>query len=92
MIWNLLIDGLFLVLTAIFYFLPEVSLADIPIIGSSITTNLPIIVHHWNGFMEIFPYAEDTWNVFLYVIIPFEILLLIAKFFLGHHVPVNHSV
>lgn len=81
-----LIQGLF---GALFYFLPVVTLADIPLIGDFVSETLTEMVLIWNAFIGTFPYAEIAWNIFLFVILPFEGLMLIAKFFLGHRLPAH---
>jgi len=73
----------------IFYILPVVTVADIPYIGQNVSETLITAVKIWNTFMETLPYVETTWNIFLLVILPFEILMLIGKFFLGHRMPNN---
>jgi len=73
----------------IFGFLPVVTLADIPLIGSSLSSTLVTAVQIWNAFLVTFPYAQIVWNIFLIVIVPLEILLLIAKFFLGSRLPAH---
>lgn len=74
---------------AIFVFLPEVTLNSIPFIGDGIVTILTTVSGWWNAFLETFPYAVIVWKIFLFVVIPFEMMLLIAKLFLGHRTPVN---
>jgi len=87
MIINLLLSSLVSLVSAIFVFLPVVTIADIAYIGTDVSNYLTSAVYMWNGFIETFPYAGTGWNIFLSVIVPFEILLLIAKFFLGSRVP-----
>jgi len=89
MIWNALLDGFFNFFELFFFWLPEVTIADIPYYGSGISANLTEVVHTWNSFMETFPYAEVGFTMFLWVVIPTELLLLVAKIILGHRVPVN---
>jgi len=74
---------------AIFDLLPTATLSDLPIIGDTIAVTLETVVETWNAFMVTFPYANTLWEVFIYVILPFEILLLVAKFLLGHRVPAH---
>jgi len=91
MIINLLINLILLIFGSIFVFLPEVTLASIPVAGSLIETILTSMVTAWNAFLVLFPYGRIAWNVFLAIIIPFEITMLIAKFFLGSRTP-SHNV
>jgi len=89
MILNLLINFILLIFSSLFIFLPEVHLSDIPYIGAPLVSGLTYMVGIWNSFMITFPYAVIGWQVFLWVIVPFEILLLVAKFFLGHRLPAH---
>ena len=89
MITNLILNTLILILSAIFYLLPIVSIADIPYIGEGVYNALVSFIGIWNAFMVTFPYAETAWNIFLLVILPFELLLLLGKFLLGHRLPAN---
>lgn len=90
MIINLLINLFLLIFGSLFVFLPEVTISSIPFIGSYISDALVLMVVYWNSFVDVFPYAEIVFHTFLTIILPFELLLIVAKFFLGHRVPVNH--
>jgi len=81
-----LIVGLF---TLLFGWLPVVTIADIPLIGSVLNSFLVTFIPTWYAFMETFPYAQIVWDIFLLGVIPFELLLLGAKFFLGNHTPIH---
>lgn len=87
MIFNLLINFLLLFFGGISSFLPVVTIASIPIAGSFISSVLITAVQVFNAFLGTFPFAIIVWHMFLWVVLPFEFLLLIAKFFFGHHVP-----
>lgn len=89
MIVNLLVNFVLLLLGILFVFFPKVYLSDIPLVGDTITSVLATIGGTWAMALDTVPYLELPWNVFLYVIIPFEILLLVMRFFLGNRVPVN---
>jgi len=90
MIINLLLNLVILVFGFLFSILPVVTLADIPYAGQFISDLLIIMIHVWNAFLETFPYAQDAWYLFLLVVLPFEILMLVAKFFLGSRAPGGH--
>ena len=45
----------------------------------------------FNTFLETFPYAIVGWHMFLYVVIPFEILLIVLKVFLGSRAIGQHN-
>jgi len=89
MIINLFIQTIVLFFTAVFYFFPEVSIASIPWAGEWLSETLIDMVLIWNAFIITFPYAEIVWNMFLWVILPFEALMLLGRFFLGHRLPTN---
>lgn len=44
----------------------------------------------WSSFLVTFPYAIVAWHMFLWVVLPFEFLLLVFKLILGSRLPVNH--
>jgi len=90
MIINFIISSILDFFTGIFSFLPEVSLSDIPVIGSSVSSTLSLMVTKYNALIETFPYAQTGFLIMVYVILPFEILMLVAKFFLGSRVPNNN--
>jgi len=89
MIINLIIGVLLAMVAGVFSFLPTVNLSSIPVVGSGIASTLLTMTTTWNAFLVTFPYASTAWTVLLTVILPFELLLLIAKFFLGSRVPAN---
>lgn len=78
-----------MVFASLMSYLPEVSIASIPWAGEWISETLVSLVLTWNAFMVTFPYAETAWNVLLWIILPFEALMLLGRFFLGHRMPVN---
>lgn len=57
------------------------------ILPSFVISLLTTAVGTYNSFLDIFPYATLPTAIFLNIILPFEISLLIAKFFLGSRVP-----
>jgi len=89
MIINLLISVIVNLFAGIFYFIPVVTISSIPFIGTDASNILNRAVLIWNAFMVTFPYAQFAWHVFLFAIIPFEILMLLSKFFLGSRSPSN---
>lgn len=76
-------------LAAIFNLFPSATIADIPWIGSDLRPILVTISEVWHTFLVTFPYAQVAWDVLLYVVIPFEVLLLLAKLFLGQRLPAH---
>jgi len=89
MLTTYLITFILVILKGIFSILPSVSIASIPIIGTSVSSTLTIIMGYLYGFLNVFPYAYDIWHVFLVVIIPFELILIIMKFFVGSRMPTH---
>jgi len=92
MITSYLLFGLGTVLSTLFsLFLPIVTLSSIPLVGPFISSTLGTVVGVWNAFLVTFPYAQLPWTIFLYVIIPFELILLILKAILGSRVPTHNT-
>lgn len=89
MIFNFLIYLVLLVLGSIFSLLPVVTLSSIPVIGPTFSSVLLRMTQIWNSTIETVPYLGISWQVFLYVIIPFELIMLLSKFLLGHRSPSN---
>ena len=69
---------------------PIVTLAGIPFIGDTIIYYLTLVIGYWNTFLLVIPLFAIPWNLFLNIIVPFEIALIMLKFFLGHRSPVAH--
>jgi len=90
MIINLIIAVILGILEVVFNFLPVVTLADIPGIGSTVQSMLTQAVETWNAFMVTFPYAVVVWTS-VQIIIGFELLMLVGKFFLGGRMPNNET-
>jgi len=88
MILNYIFDALINIVNGVLSFLPDVSLSDV--FGIDFASMLTPVILTWNSFMETFPYAQIAWYVFL-VILPFELLMLVGKFFLGHRLPAKDS-
>jgi len=87
MIWNIIIKFIFIVIEGLFSLFPVVSFSQIPTVGPFIVANFTRAVNLFNGFLSTFPYAQLPWTIFK-ILLAFEILLLIGKFFLGHRNPV----
>jgi len=93
MIINLLINVILVVFNQRFSLgglLKPVTLADLPYIGDEVSSILTAVILKWNAFMATFPYAETGWHIFLWVILPFEAVMLVAKFVLGSRVPAHN--
>lgn len=90
MIIYLLLQLIVSILFVIFYLLPTATLISIPVIGAAISSTLTTVILSWNAFMVTFPYAQDLWYIFLYIILPFEIAVLTLKLFLGGRIPIQH--
>jgi len=86
MIINLILSTIVLIITTVFSILPTVTIASIPVIGTTLNSTLITIIQTWNAFMNTLPYAQVVWQCVL-IILGFELLMLIGKFFLGHRMP-----
>ena len=92
MIIDYIIDIIFGTFNSIFtYILVPVSLTSIPFIGSTISGILLSVVSTYNAVIVTFPYAQVGFQVFLYVILPFELLMTVGKLLLGHRMP-SHAI
>lgn len=89
MIINLLFNVFILLFGSIFVFLPTVTISSIPFIGEDLYSVLALAVGYWNTFLQIFPFSVVVWHMFLWIILPFEILFIIAKVFFGSRLPAN---
>jgi len=96
MIVFLLLNVLLLLLNTVFWLISfgghDVAIASLPVIGEHVDSLLVTVVSYWNMFMQTVPYAELPWHIFLYFIIPFELVLLVGKIFLGGHLPIRDEV
>lgn len=90
MILFFLLATIVLLIQGVFSFLPTATLADIPVVGDSVRSILVTAVTSWNSFMQTFPYTIVLWEVFIYVIIPFEFAMMVLKLFLGSRSPGAH--
>lgn len=43
----------------------------------------------WVSFMQTFPYAIVAWHMLLWVVLPFELLMLVFKMILGSRLPAH---
>lgn len=91
MIITLILTALGTMLSAMFSWLPTATIASIPVIGSTMNSVLVAAIQSWNTFMETLPYAQISWQVFIYAIVPFELALLTLKIFLGSRTPSQHN-
>lgn len=90
MLINFLLSTILSVFALIFQFFPVSGLRDIPQVGEPVADTLTLMVEYWNSFLITFPYAVIVWHMFLYVILPFELIMLIMKFFLGSRRPMEN--
>jgi len=86
MIFTAVINTIVLAITLILSILPVVTIASIPVIGSTVSSYLTQIVQVYNAAVETLPHLGVAMSVFLLVILPFEALMLLAKFFVGHRI------
>jgi len=89
MIINLILQTILQILSAIFAIFPVVTISSIPYAGETIASILLTMTTTWNSFLVTFPYAIVGWHMLLWVILPFEALMSLAKFFFGSRLPEN---
>lgn len=89
MITDFLISIFTGIVNGILSVVPNVTIASLPTVGQTLSSTLLSMVTTWNAFMATFPYAQTVWHLFLWVIIPFELIILGLKFVLGHHIPAH---
>jgi len=93
MIWDFFLKFIEFFLNSVFWLFSfggnEVTLASIPFFGDAMRVALISAVSYWNLFLEFFPYAQLPWRMFLWVIIWFELSLLVLKIFLGSRIPAH---
>jgi len=87
MITTFLLYAILIIVGVFFFLLPVVTIADIPVYGDRIFELLTTSVGYFHSFQATFPYATIVWTVFIFVIIPFELLLLGGKFLFGSRMP-----
>lgn len=83
MIFTLFIYSLVFLLVSIASILPSA------ILPSYALSLLATAIGTYNSFLDIFPFATLPTQLFLGVVLPFELALLIGKFFLGSRLPSN---
>lgn len=81
MILNFLLEFFLTMINSAIVIVPKVTL---PV---AISSNLTLAMGYWNTFEGIFPFAEYLMFLMLTVILPFELGLLLLKFFLGSRAP-----
>ena len=69
--------------------IPNVGVSDIPFVGTYVATYWTMAVEYMNTAVTIIPFFDIVWHSFLYIILPFEFSMLIAKFFFGSRLPSN---
>lgn len=87
MITQFFVNIIIIIVSTIFSIFPVVSLASFGSVGVSIESTILFVVQMWNAFLITFPYGQIAWTMFLTVVIPFEITMLVLKFFLGSRTP-----
>lgn len=91
MIISAIVSVFIVMMQAIVGWFDVVTLADLPVIGSTVRSVLITMVTTWNAFLVTFPYAQLPWQLFLYGVIPLEVSIIILKFILGSRTPVHHN-
>jgi len=83
MIFTYLISFVLNLLSAIFSVFGEVHLPQF------VYSTLALAMGYYNSAMQTLPFLELPFHMFLWVILPFELLLLVAKLFLGQRLPAH---
>jgi len=81
MIINLLINFVLIIVGGLASFLPVVMLPD------QFRDILITISGYYHNFMDIMPFLQLPFTLFIWVILPFELSLILAKVLLGHRMP-----
>jgi len=90
MILSFLIAIVTYAINYVFSVLPTATISDIPYIGSSVYAVLVNIMYTWNVIIGTFPYITAVYQIFVFVILPFEVATLVVRFILGNRTPVTH--
>jgi len=85
LVMNFVVDVVAMVLSI----LPSVGVADIPYVGEFVAQYFTLANGYLQSAMLVLPFMQVVWTCFVYVVIPFEFGLLIAKFFFGSRTPTN---
>lgn len=88
MIINFLITTIAYFSVAVMSVLPVVTISNLPVIGSTVSDLLLEMVQYYNGAVYTIPYLGDMFTVFVYLVLPFELTLLVLRFILGNRDPV----
>jgi len=91
MIINLLFNAVIAIIGIFFTLLPEATLESLPYVGDTIDSTLNSMMWYWNTIIDNIPYLQYSYNVFLWVIIPFELSILIFKVFAGQRTPIAEA-
>jgi hypothetical protein len=68
---------------------PTAHIGQVPLVGEDIVTYLNMMVGSYNLGASILPYLSIVKSMLVYVILPFEISVLLLKVFLGSRTPVR---
>ena len=90
MIITLIVQGFVTILWLVLNWFPDANINSITGIGTGLNTVLVTAISYWNGFAETFPYADALLTTFL-MLVGFEITLMVAKFILGHRLPIRNT-
>jgi len=89
MIALLLFGILIAVFIGISVVFPYTTLSTIPYFGADLRETLITMMQYWNSAQETVPYLTALWQYFVYGVLGFELLLLVAKTVLGDRLPIN---
>jgi len=89
MITNFFLVIISTILELIFGWFHVVDIASIPLIGTIASNFLIFGVTQWNALLVTVPYFQFSWHALLWVVLPFEFLVLVGNFFFGARFPIR---
>jgi len=89
MIALLLFGVLIAVFVGISIVFPYTTLATIPYFGADLRETLITMMQYWNSAQETVPYLTALWSYFVYGVLGFEMLMLVAKAIFGFRLPAH---
>jgi len=87
----LLVLGAILAIPGVINGWSGVTIDSIPLVGEVVHSALLTAVGYWNTFLNIVPYLQLPWHLFLWVILPFEMIMILLRLVLGSRLPVSHN-
>jgi len=89
MLTVLILDLIYIIVSLISSVIPQVTLNQIPFFGETIRSTLVTMMGYWNSLIDTLPYLQVLWNSLIYIVLPFEMGLIVMKLLLGNRTPTN---